>query len=128
MFVLWPKITAKSEATKNLHRLATGFRHGVLNRKKSVGHCWTISSPLTSLLRMLGHECELIEGSVSIRGAGEHHFWIALSDGRILDPTADQFNHLSGLNKQMPRVYIGPLPKWYRRSASVRPGTGKPKK
>lgn len=126
--MLWPEITAKSEATKNLHRLATGFRRGVLNRRKSDGHCWTISSPLTSLLRMLGHECELIEGTVSIRGAREHHYWIALSDGRILDPTADQFNHLSGLNKQMPPVFIGKRPNWYRESEKVRPGTGKPKK
>jgi hypothetical protein len=36
-----------------------------------------------------------------------NHVWIKLTDGRALDPTADQFNVLFPAMK-MPPVYLGP--------------------
>lgn len=40
------------------------------------------------------------------------HFWITLKDGRIVDPTASQFNKMG--NEDMPNVYIGDKPSWYK--------------
>jgi hypothetical protein len=40
-----------------------------------------------------------------------HHWWIKLSDGRIVDATADQF-FVS--KKRLPKVIVGPMPEFYR--------------
>ena len=39
---------------------------------------------------------------------GWDHCWLRLADGRIIDPTADQFGN------GMPKVYIGTLPAGYK--------------
>jgi len=58
------------------------------------GFCFMISAPLASLLRAIyGVDCELV--SCDFPEAAEtqpaNHYWIALPDGRVLDPTFDQF-------------------------------------
>lgn len=97
---------------RSLRNLVEGFRRGILSRRKSEGFCWAICAPLEGCLRFLGHDCELTEGIVNDGGERDEHFWITLSDGRIIDPTADQFRKPDG--KRMPKIYIGKKPSWYR--------------
>lgn len=85
---------------KELILVADGFRKGVLEGRKSNNWCYAISAPLAIYLEFCGYPCELVCGYIG----DTEHYWIALSDGRILDPTADQFND------SMPRVYIGIKP------------------
>ena len=77
---------------------ATEFRTGILDGRASRDMCFVVSAPLASLLRLHGVEAELVESDI-----GEsNHFWIRLADGRVLDPTADQFD------ETLPPVYLGP--------------------
>ena len=73
--------------------IAAEFRAGILDGRPSERMCAMVSWPLAGLLRLYGVECECIEGDPG-------HVWIKLSDGRVLDATADQF---SGF----PPVYLG---------------------
>jgi len=56
---------------------------------------------------MVGYETTLIEGDFGLT----NHYWLRLTDGRIVDPTADQF---SRPDRRMPKIYIGPKPEWYK--------------
>ncbi len=73
---------------KGLLIISEEFRKGMIGNRSSEGFCYALSAPLTSYLEFLGFKCELIKGKIG----GAEHYWIALPDGRILDPTADQFN------------------------------------
>jgi hypothetical protein len=85
---------------RDLVEFAEGFRLGILRGRSSRLMCAAVSWPLAALLRCHGVECECEEGDL-----GEcNHIWIRLADGRVLDPTADQFNHFP---KQYPPVYLG---------------------
>lgn len=53
----------------------------------------------------------MIEGYVTASQDITNHFWILLDDGRIIDPTADQFNEIKKINA--PKVYLGEKPNWY---------------
>lgn len=97
----------KNERATHLRRIVSGFRSGVLNRRRSKDRCWMVSAPLQALLVVLGHDCELTEGQIRERP----HFWITLRDGRIIDATADQFRDPDG--EKMPTIYIGAKPSWY---------------
>jgi hypothetical protein len=80
----------------------TDFREGILDGSSSEGYCYMICAPLVTLLNMNGVKAEMVGGDF-----GEfNHFWLKLEDGRVLDPTADQFNAF-GFGP-MPRVYLGP--------------------
>jgi hypothetical protein len=57
---------------------------------------------------VMGVETELVEADFG----WTNHCWLALPDGRILDPTADQF---VGHGATLPPVYLGPLPVIYQR-------------
>ena len=93
--------------SKKLVKIATEFRDGMLQGLPSVAMCFVICSALIGYLRYEGIECELIEGEVG----NSNHFWIELTEGNILDPTADQFKKPDG--SDMPKVYCGELPEWY---------------
>ncbi|KAB7788087.1 hypothetical protein [Methylorubrum populi] len=81
---------------------ASEFREGILDGGSSQMMCWAVSAPLAALLEMHGVETELVEADL-----GDcNHFYLRLPDGRVLDPTADQFNHLRV--DPMPAVYLGP--------------------
>jgi hypothetical protein len=85
-----------------LVKFATAFREGVLDGRPSWMMCFAISAPLAGLLEAHGVRAELCESDL-----GEwNHVWLRLADGRVLDPTADQFNELFGY--EMPPVYLGP--------------------
>lgn len=88
---------------KQLIRYATQFRRGIIGDNFSGQWCFAICAPLLPMLEMCGVAGELVEGDW---GHG-NHFWIGLPDGRVLDPTADQFNAFEGF-ATMPPVYLGP--------------------
>ena len=88
--------------------IVRGFRRGILAGRKSRDMCFAVCAPLQAYLSCcIGIETELIEGDFERC----NHIWLQLPDGRIIDPTADQFKTPEG--KRMPKVYIGPLPEWY---------------
>lgn len=62
--------------------------------------CFAVCAPLAGLLRLHGIEARVVEGFPS-DGDFYNHVWLELPDGRVLDPTADQF-------ADMPPVYLGP--------------------
>ena len=89
---------------KQLLRCATQFRKGMLGKGDSHMKCFMVSAPLVGLLRAHGAQAALVEGKVGYC----NHFWLSLPDGRVLDPTADQFNHLEHPDAPLPPVYLGP--------------------
>ena len=111
-------MTKRTNKDKTLLRVAEGFRVGILAGRPSKGFCFAICLPLHSYIRgYLGEpRAQLIERHFYRLNQYDgdettNHFWIELEDGRILDPTADQFERASG---RYPSVYLGPLPNEYR--------------
>lgn len=81
---------------------AIEFRKGILGGRDSDMMCAMVSWPLAGLLNFMGIKCRTEEIDL-----GEcNHIYIRLADGRVLDPTADQFNSCRA--EQMPPVYLGP--------------------
>lgn len=94
-----------------LLRIATDWRRGILQGRSSARMCYAVCAPLEGYLRAVhGISAELVEGEIQIEDVAQH-FWLELADGRILDPTADQFTKPDGA--PMPEVYIGERPGWY---------------
>ena len=91
---------------KQILKFASAFRNGIIGRKSSAMRCYMVSAPLATLLCMNGISCKMVEGEVNLKDAHCNHFWIELADGRVLDPTADQFNHIEGF-PELPKVYLG---------------------
>ena len=89
-----------------LIKFATQFRDGILGSQPSNWMCFAVCAPLQTLLNMSGVETELTEGVIVEDGYEISHTWLTLADGRILDPTADQFDIL-------PAVYLGEKPATY---------------
>lgn len=83
---------------RKLKRLAAQFRDGILAGRSSEFMCFAVCAPLQAFLAALGLETQLVE----VRFPEVNHVWLRLPDGRILDPTADQF----GLEP----VYLGRIP------------------
>lgn len=86
---------------KQLIKYVTGFKKGILGKRQSHMMCFAVCAPLVPLLNMGGIDAKLVEGSFK----DCNHFWIALPDGRVLDPTADQFNNRCSTS--FPPVYLG---------------------
>lgn len=82
--------------------MATEFRKGLLGRQRPKGMCFVVCAPLSSYLALSGVENEVVESDLGWC----NHVWIRLADGRVLDPTADQFNGKT--DQVMPAVYLGP--------------------
>lgn len=92
----------------NLHKIVTAFRRGILEKRESVGMCFVVCSPLAGYLSVCGIKTELEK----VNFPHANHCWLRLPDGRIIDPTADQF---SCDEQTLPKVYIGPVPELYER-------------
>jgi hypothetical protein len=88
-----------------LLKFVTGFRRGIVGRGKSEYMCFAVCAPLVTLLNMHGVPSKLREGTVKFEIGSINHFWIELEDGRVIDPTADQFNRFFG--RSLPKVYLG---------------------
>ena len=88
---------------RELRRVVTSFRRGILGRRSSQSMCFVVCAPLQGWLSSCGLETDMMEADF-----GEtSHVWLRLTNGEIIDPTADQF----GLEP----VYIGPVPDVYHR-------------
>jgi hypothetical protein len=76
-----------------LIEVASEFRRGMIGDRSSEGCCFMVSAPLASLLRgVYGVPCDLVESDrTDMDTACYEHVWIRLADGRVLDPTFDQF-------------------------------------
>lgn len=94
----------------SLIEFARGFRKGVLGGRGPSGMCAAICYPLESLLAQQGIVVTVVHGEVGEDGDG--HVWLELPDGRILDPTADQFDDLAP-DGFMPDIYLGTKPDYY---------------
>lgn len=86
---------------RQLVKAARDFRRGVIGRRSSRLMCFAVCAPLETLLALGGVEVRLEE----LQFVEVNHVVLRLGDGRILDPTADQF----GLEP----VYLGPMPTRY---------------
>lgn len=96
-----------------LVEFAREFRIGILDGGKPDFMCAAICFPLVTLLNMSGVSAQLRETKSVITRRGEtNHIWIELADGRVLDPTADQFNGPGW--RRMPDVYLGKRTKLHR--------------
>jgi hypothetical protein len=88
-----------------LVEFATEFRKGLLNGDSPSMACGMVCHPLVTLLNMSGVPCSIATTlAIRTKYGTCNHVWIALDDGRVLDPTADQFND-EGLS--LPPVYLG---------------------
>lgn len=87
---------------KQLIKFATKFRRGILDGQPSALMCAVVCWPLETLLNMHGVKCRSVETDLG----DMNHVWLKLTDGRALDPTLDQFNHLFATD--FPPVYLGP--------------------
>jgi len=86
---------------KRLLKYVRAFRRGLLGKRPSNWACAMVCITLAPLLEMQGVRVALVETDL-----GEmNHVWLRLSDGRALDPTADQFNEL--FSWSLPPVYLG---------------------
>ena len=87
---------------EELVTFSASFREGILDGGQSEMMCFAVAAPLSTLLHLHGVENNLMKSDLGER----NHFWLRLSDGRALDPTADQFN--DSRFPPMPPVYLGP--------------------
>lgn len=88
---------------RKLKAVAKSFRDGMLETGSPLGWCGLICWPLASLLEAQGLRVRAVE--LKFRDDAPtllaNHVVIELPDGRVLDPTADQF----GIDP----VYLGTL-------------------
>jgi hypothetical protein len=85
--------------------IAKGFTKGLLGKKPTTDMCYVVCSPLSAYLSLCGIENTLTEGAILHCENQLHHYWVTLSDGRIIDPTADQFGLLN--------IWVKPQPSYY---------------
>lgn len=90
---------------KRLLRLAKDFRDGILGSASSLAMCAVVCYPLEGFLGAMGVHLQAEMVSFPKHPICANHVFLRLPDGRILDPTADQF----GLEP----VYLGPFPELY---------------
>jgi hypothetical protein len=99
---------------KDIVRFIVEFREGLVDGKPPDDACYTIYYAIQCMLSVMGVNTGMLEVTVpphlTKNGQEAQHFVLQLSDGRILDPTADQFPRTG-----FPAVYLGPLPSAYKR-------------
>lgn len=79
---------------EDLLTFAWEFRRGMLGEKGSPeGCCFMVSAPLAGLLNASGVPCDVVSSDLGDLPNSDwyEHYWIRLADGRVLDPTFDQF-------------------------------------
>ena len=97
---------------KNILKITRQFAKGIIGNNKPDMMCFAITFPLQSYLSLCGLNTQLIEGKIHFEKVICNHYWLKLSDNRILDPTASQFNKPDGT--KMPTIYLGEKPEWYQ--------------
>lgn len=83
-----------------------------INGGDTTAMCFAVCSPLVSLLQMSGIECYLEKVDIRTDNGVVEHFYIALADNRVLDPTISQFTD-EETGKKYPNYYLGDIPKLY---------------
>ncbi len=83
---------------KKLIGICKAFRKGLLAGDSSCLMCLAVSAPLQGFLSVIGVETDL----EFVEFDWGNHAFLKLPDGRVLDPTADQFGDLN-----LPPIYIG---------------------
>jgi hypothetical protein len=92
--------------------LTAEFRAGILDGRPSTNMCALVCYPLEGYLSFLGVKVTLQYGD-PVRQ--RDHVWLELPDGRVLDPTADQFDASLG------PVYRGPRLAFHRHKRRGKP-------
>lgn len=92
-----------------LVEFVTEFREGILGCDPPHMMCFAVCAPLVTFLNMHGVACKIVSGEDD----EQNHFWLVLADGRVLDPTADQFN--GSQHRPLPPVYLGPSTAMHKR-------------
>lgn len=97
---------------KQLKDCAIGVRRGILGTEMSTWMCYAVAGPLGGALQRHGIELKFVEVEFKLpwRDVICGHCFLELADGRILDPTADQFSHVE---LKLPQVYLGKMPAVY---------------
>ena len=85
----------------DLQQYASDFRAAIIGNGESARMCAAISDPLSAALSVKGVTTTVMESDLEEC----NHVFLKLQDGRVLDPTADQFNWRS--QRQLPGVYLG---------------------
>ena len=100
---------------KQLLKLVTSFRKGILGKYgKPDNKCYMVCHPLQSYLSYFANlKTDLIEFEIPFGDSIFGHWVLLMQDGRIIDPTASQFNHHYELADRMPDVFIGHPPVKY---------------
>jgi len=98
--------------TRQLLKLVTKFRHGILGTRAPALMCRVVCYPLQGYLSFLGVETTIKAADfLQENGSLINHVWLERPNGMIIDPTASQFADRA---PELPAVYIGPLPEIYR--------------
>jgi hypothetical protein len=92
---------------KKLLRIVSGFRDGILQGRSSAYMCYAICAPLQGFLSLARVHTSLVHGWIDLGDHNVDHVWLEMEDGRVIDPTADQFP------LSLPPVYLGQLPTQY---------------
>jgi len=101
-----------NKPTKELLKIITDFRKGILGNDKPNNKCYMVCSALYGFLIFLGYNSiKLVKGVVEQNGEKYEHYWFELPDKTIIDPTASQFKDENG--NILPKVYYGDLPNYY---------------
>lgn len=98
---------------KQIIKTTAEFTKGIIGKQESKNQCYKVCWALQGYLSICGLETELIVGEIYIKKDIYEHMWLKLSDGRILDPTADQFNS-HNIHPAMPKTFLGQKPEWYK--------------
>jgi len=93
---------------KEIIRLTREFKKGLMGKRNTKSMCFVVTFPLQGYLSFCGLKTKLVEGEIKTNEGIWNHYWLKLPDGRILDPTADQFNN------NLSEIYLGNKSNYYR--------------
>ena len=88
-------------------QVAREFRKGLIGDREGDMMCAVVCYALQAYLSFLGEHLTIAE--VDLRNS--NHVFLKFPDGRVLDPTADQFG-------DYPKVYVG-KPLWFHAGESA---------
>ena len=91
--------------TRELKQVSREFRGGLIGKREGDMMCAVVCYALNGYLSFLGQSSTIEEVMLKY----SNHVFLRLPDGRILDPTADQFG-------DYPAIYVG-KPLWFHEEA-----------
>ncbi len=94
--------------TKQIAKNAKIFSHGILAGRSTDRMCFMVCAPLEGYFNFQGIKCRMVEGTV----ADNHHYWIELENGLVIDPTANQFRWSWG--ERLANLWCEKRPDYYQ--------------